>query len=143
MSGIVCAIRGGPASKSTIDRALALARETGQPITFVYVLNVAFLALTEQVPSQALVADLLEMGEFILQLACDRARAAGVAADTRVRRGQVVDEIVAVCRALDADYAVLGRPTLTPTPNVFTDAGLAGLARQIEAACQAHVITVA
>ncbi len=34
MPGIVCAIRGGPASKPTIARSIALAKETDLPLFF-------------------------------------------------------------------------------------------------------------
>jgi hypothetical protein len=46
MSGIVCAVRGGPASQPTIAKAIALARETGLPLSFLYVVNLDFLSQT-------------------------------------------------------------------------------------------------
>lgn len=44
MSGIVCAIRGGPFSRPTIDKAIALSRESGQQVHFLYVINLDFLS---------------------------------------------------------------------------------------------------
>ena len=45
MSGILCAIRGGPASKATIARAIDLAHETGARLVFLYIVNLDFLFL--------------------------------------------------------------------------------------------------
>ena len=42
MSGIVCAVRGGPASQPTLQRAITLAKETGLPLFFLYVVNLDF-----------------------------------------------------------------------------------------------------
>ena len=39
MSGIVCAIRGGPDSQPTIRRAISLAKETNLSLYFLYVIN--------------------------------------------------------------------------------------------------------
>ena len=46
MPGIVCAVRGGPASQPTIEKAIALALETGLPLCFLYVVNLDFLSQT-------------------------------------------------------------------------------------------------
>ena len=45
MPGILCAVRGGPASQPTIAKAIALAQETGLPLYFLYVVNLDFLSL--------------------------------------------------------------------------------------------------
>ena len=48
MSGVICAVRGGPDSQSTVARAIALARESGLPLYFLYVVNLDFLAAHQQ-----------------------------------------------------------------------------------------------
>jgi nucleotide-binding universal stress UspA family protein len=125
MAGIVCAIRGGPSSQATIARAIALAQETSQPLWFLYVVNLSFLVrtITEQMK---------QMGESILQAAQTRADAQGVMALAVVRHGDVKDEIVSLCRELEADYLVLGQPEGEQENNVFTRARLEQFRERME-----------
>jgi len=78
MSGIVCAIRGGPASRPTIDRSIQLATETGLPLYFLYVVNLKFLAHTSSSRTHVISKELNEMGEFILLMAQTEAEKKGI-----------------------------------------------------------------
>jgi nucleotide-binding universal stress UspA family protein len=110
MSGIVCAIRGGPDSKPTIDRSIALAGETGLPIYFLYVVNLDFFTHTARSRVHTVAKEMHEMGEFILLTAQAKADAQGVRAEGVVRHGQVIDEIISLCQEISADYVILGEP---------------------------------
>ncbi len=120
MPGIVCAVRGGPHSKPTIDRAIALAKENDLSIFFLYVVNLDFLSRTSQSWVHTITKELEQMGEFILLSAQQNAIAAGVNAEAEIRRGNVGEEIITLSREKDADYVVLGRPQVEVEENVFT-----------------------
>ncbi|MFN2188573.1 MAG: universal stress protein [Candidatus Promineifilaceae bacterium] len=129
MSGIVCAIRGGPHSQSTIDRAISLAREKELPLYFLYVVNLDFLAYTTSTRTHTINQEMEQMGEFILLTAQSRAAGQGMEAEGIVRHGIVGEEIVELCKELNADYLVLGRPQLEDEEaNVFTHARLKAFA---------------
>ncbi|MDX1417846.1 MAG: universal stress protein [Candidatus Promineifilaceae bacterium] len=112
-SGIVCAIRGGPHSQSTIDRAISLAQETGLHLYLLYIVNLDFLAHTTSMRTHPINREMEQMGEFILLAAQGRAQDLGVTAEGLVRQGNVSDEIIRLCSELNADYLVLGRPKLS------------------------------
>jgi len=121
MSGIVCAIRGGPASQPTIARAIRLAQETGQPIHFLYVVDMDFLTRTSTSRVQLLSYELEQMGEFILLTAQTKAQAQDVTANGFVRHGRVREQMVKLCKEVDAAYVVMGKPREGSEKNVFTD----------------------
>ncbi|MGB2965133.1 MAG: hypothetical protein WBB69_14225 [Anaerolineales bacterium] len=74
MPGIICAIRGGPASQPTIDKSIALAKESGQTIFFLYVINLDFLAHSGGGRIGHIAEEMEEMGEFILLAAQEQAQ---------------------------------------------------------------------
>ncbi len=119
MSGIVCALRGGPASQPTIQRAIRLALETGLPIHFLYVVNLDFLSRTASIRTQTIEEQMRQMGEFILLAAQTQASQIGVQADSTIRDGRVDEQIIALCRETEAEYVVLGRPQADKQANVF------------------------
>jgi nucleotide-binding universal stress UspA family protein len=142
MPGIVCAIRGGPSSQPTIDRAIALANQHGLPLHFLYVVNLDFLAHTSTSRVQALAKEMRQMGEFILLTAQDRARSRGVTAEGDVRQGEIADEIIALSQELGADYVVLGTPQAETEANVFTQNRMEMFSKRIQEESGATVVMV-
>lgn len=141
MSGIVCAVRGGPHSQSTISRAITLARETSQPLYFLYVVNLDFMARTTSTRTHTIDHEMEEMGEFILLDAQSRAAELDVAAEGLVRHGKVGEEIVNLCKELGAKFLVIGRPKLDDDEeNVFTHARLRHFADLVKQQTGAEVI---
>lgn len=141
MSGIVCAIRGGPHSQPTIDKAITLARETTLPLYFLYIVNLDFLAHTTSTRTHTINREMEQMGEFILLAAQSQATDQEVAAETLVRHGSVGEEIINLCKELGADYLVLGRPQMEEDErNVFTHARLKDFADLVEEQTGAKVI---
>jgi nucleotide-binding universal stress UspA family protein len=120
MSGIVCAIRGGPRSKRSIARAIKLVKEKELPLYFLYVVNLDFLSRTESSGTRVISSEMHEMGEFILSNAQAKAGEEGVHANCVVRQGEVTDEIVAFAKQIDADYIILGQPKGTDKEDFFT-----------------------
>jgi len=120
MPGIVCAIRGGPASQPTILKAINLAQEIGLPVYYLYIVNLDFLERTASSRTHTITKELRQMGEFILLAAQAQSQEQGIAAEGVVRDGNVGDEIIKYCQEIQADYIVLGRPQGEHEDNVFT-----------------------
>jgi nucleotide-binding universal stress UspA family protein len=119
MSGIVCAVRGGPASQPTIGKAISLAKDNQLLLRFLYVVNLDFLSHT-QISRTSLISDeLYQMGEFILLTAQEKAAAKGVKTEAVIRHGNVREEIINLAKEIEADYVVLGLPVGEEEKNVF------------------------
>ena len=140
MSGIVCAIRGGPASHPTIQKAISLAQETGQKIHFLYVVNLDFLGRTSSSRTHTITKELRQMGEFILLTAQVQAQNKGVESEGITREGNVGGEIIRLCQDTMADYVVLGSPKGEHEDNAFTRERMKQFAQTIETASGAKMI---
>jgi nucleotide-binding universal stress UspA family protein len=133
MSGIVCAIRGGPASKPTIKRSISLSKETGCPIYFLYIVNLDFLKHASSSHLSSITEDMREMGEFILLSAQANAASKGVTAEGVIRDGEVEEEINKLCREVEANYLVVGQPqTNKKQKTVFSQARLDQFIQRVE-----------
>ena len=132
MSGIVCAIRGGPDSQPTIQTAINLAKETGQTVYFLYVINLDFLTYTSTSRVRVVAQEMRQMGEFILLTAQAQAEEQGITAQGVVQQGQVSKEIINLCHEINAEYVILGRPRGQDEIDVFTHERLDQFARHIE-----------
>ena len=140
MAGILCAIRGGPDSRRTIDLAIQLAKEKQQTIYFLYIVNLDFLTHTSSSRVHAINEEMQEMGEFILLSAQERASRRKVASERLVRHGTVGEEIIAASRELNVDYVVIGKPTARTKTNAFDVERLTNFGRRIEEETGAQVI---
>jgi nucleotide-binding universal stress UspA family protein len=140
MSGIVCAVRGGPPSQPTIARAIRLAQETEQPLYFLYVVNLDFLTHTTSTRVHTISEQMSQMGEFILLTAQDAAARQGVTAEGVIRHGNVGEEIIKLCHEIAADYLVLGRPRVGKEESVFTHELLRQFIERTEEQTGAEVI---
>ena len=140
MSGIICAIRGGPDSQVTIDKAIDLAEETALPLSFLYVVNLDFLTHTSSTRLHTISKEMHQMGEFILLAAQATASARGITAGGIVRQGNVGEEIVALCHELQADYLVLGQPQFHEEDSLFNQERLRRFIEQTESQTGARVI---
>lgn len=140
MSGIVCAVRGGPNSRPTIDRAVRLARQTGLTLHFLYVVNLDFLSHTMSTRVRTISEEMRQMGDFILLSARARAESEGVTAETAIRQGNVGQEIVSLCHELDAAYVVMGRPQMEQEESLFTQERLQAFIRDAEEQTGAQVV---
>lgn len=140
MSAIVCAIRGGPASQATIARSITLAKETGLPLYFLYIVNLDFMSHTSSTRTHTISEEMHQMGEFILLQAQATASERGISAEGVVRQGDVGPEIVTLCHELDADYLVLGRPLAQKEESIFTQELLAQFVALAEEQTGAQVV---
>jgi nucleotide-binding universal stress UspA family protein len=108
---ILCPTRGGEASYCTQDAAIALAKERGDELVFLYIVDTSFLGRTSRAVRPDVVADeMARMGEFLLTMAQDRAAVQGVKADFLIRRGDFREELTKVIEEEGADTLILGEP---------------------------------
>ncbi len=110
MSGmILCPTRGGASSRPNQEKAIALAKERGAELMFLYVSNVQFLGLLASPFVVDIETELDEMGEFLLTIAQERAEKAGVHAEALVRRGVFRQVLRDIIQDYPVDAVVLGR----------------------------------
>jgi nucleotide-binding universal stress UspA family protein len=131
MGKILCATRGGEASYRTQDKAIALAKERGDELLFLYVVDIHFLDKTAAPIVVDVENEVTKMGKFLLLMAQERAAEQGVGADTICCKGKVREELKNAARAEDVTVVVLGRPA--GAESVFELADLQAFAAEIEA----------
>lgn len=131
MGKILCATRGGEASYRTQDQAIALARQRGDSLIFLYVIDTHFLDKTAAPIVVDVGNQLQNMGGFLLAMAQERAEGEGVPVQCICRPGRVRDEIKAVAREEKVDLVVLGRPA--GEADAFAMEELRAFATEIEA----------
>ncbi len=132
MGKILCGTRGGEASYRTQDAAIALAKERGDELLFLYVVDIGFLSKTARaVRPDVVTTEMEHMGEFLLVMAQERAQKQDVPADYILRHGKLRDELIAVARQPDVTMVVLGKPA--GDESAFVPKSLAAFAAEIEA----------
>ena len=142
MSGIVCAIRGGPDSRQTIAKAIQLAADSDQKIYFLYVINLDFLTHTQSSRIHSITAEMRQMGEFILLSAQAAANGRDVESEGVVRQGDVGEEIVSLCHEVAANYVILGTPQTETEENIFSIQRMNTFRERLEKETGAEVILV-
>jgi nucleotide-binding universal stress UspA family protein len=120
MNEIVCATRGGEASRAVQMAAIEQAKALGNPLVFLYV--VAEGAVTDIEPGleEAVYEEMTWVGRAVLKVAEDRARQEGLAAEKVIRTGNVRDEICSYLTEHHASLLLLGAPRAATTV-VFGD----------------------
>lgn len=131
MGTILCATRGGEASHRTQDAAIALAKERGDELCFLYVVDLRFLDKTAAPIVVDVESELVKMGEFLLAIACERAAAQGVQAEMCVRRGPFLEALESAALEEGADAIAFGQPA--GPESAFSLADLERLTARIEA----------
>ncbi len=117
---IICAVHGGPESRATVTRAIDLALESSARLTFFHVMDVEFLGYATVGPRRIVYHELAEMGKFVMLILCDRAQRRGAAqVDYIVREGNVREQLRQLAIETGAEAMVMGRPTRSPSKNVF------------------------
>ncbi|MGB9722357.1 MAG: universal stress protein [Chloroflexia bacterium] len=137
MGRMLCAVRGGPEGYPTQDRAIALARERGDEVLFLVVLDPSFLGAPAGSAGPDPRPALLRLGHNLLTRAAERARRAGLTVRTLLREGSPREQIKAVAREEGVTTVVLGRPQ--GKYDQFVAAELEALAEEIERETGAQV----
>jgi nucleotide-binding universal stress UspA family protein len=140
MGRILCATRGGEASYRTQDAAIALAKERGDELVFLYVVDTSFLDKMAASIVVDIEGGIGKMGEFLLAMAQERAARQGVEARALCRQGRVHQEIKTAAVEEEATTVVLGRPA--GETSVFIPEALQSLAQNIESETGVEVLIV-
>lgn len=111
MNKILCATRGGEASRRTQDAVIEMAKEHGATIVFLYVVDVEFLRLTARgVRPEVVMTEMEHMGDFLLAIAVERAMEQGVEAQAVLRRGPLAEALESAAQEEGVDAIAFGRP---------------------------------
>lgn len=120
MGPIVCATRGGRSCRCTQERAIALAKERGASLIFLFVADASFAGPMDERMETALADELGRLGNSLLHIARGRAKKQGINAEIAVRHGQVQENIEEFVRQVNASTLVIGSPQTSSVPQLFT-----------------------
>lgn len=140
MGLILCATRGGEASYRTQQAAIALAKENGDEIVFLYIIDLHFLDKTAAPIVVNIENELDKMGQFFLLMAKERATEQGVEVRTITRRGKVREEIINAILDEGATRVVLGRPV--GKQSAFQESSLQSFTNEIKRVTEAIPVLV-
>lgn len=140
MGLILCATRGGEASYRTQDAAIALAKENGDEIVFLYIIDLHFLDKTAAPVVVNIESEVEQMGQFFLLMAKEKASEQGVAVHTITRKGKVQEEIINAILEEGATRVVLGQPA--GMQSAFQTSSLESFAAEIERVTEAIPIVI-
>jgi nucleotide-binding universal stress UspA family protein len=137
MTKILCAIRGGEASQRLQDIAIELAKERGNEIVFLYVVNTEFLDTASAALRESVTNEMDKLGEFLLLMAIERAKKYDVTASQIIRYGKLQEEFEAAASAPDISTVLLGTPR---EGGLFSIESLEAAAEEIKEKCQVEVL---
>lgn len=109
---ILCPTRGGQASYPNQDKAISIAKERQAELIFLYVSSIQFLDHLASPKVFDIETELDEMGEFLLTMATERAKQAGISATGIVERGSFRQVLLKVIEKYQIDTVVLGKSRL-------------------------------
>jgi len=142
MGPIVCATRGGEASRRAQEEAIALARERGTRLIFFFVADNSFAKPNNEALAKALDEELALLGRTMLYIARSRAQKQEVSADTAVRHGAVSQAVEDFIREVDATTLVLGAPKDRSGSPAFGPGKVSKFADQIRETTGVEVVVV-
>ena len=137
MAKILCAIRGGKASQRIQDIGIKLAKERGEEIVFLYVVNTEFLDTASTALRESVTQEMEKLGDFLLLMAQERAKKQDVVAETLLRHGYLQEEFEAAAIAPDISIVLLGKPG---EEGNFSMESLEIAAAEIEEKCHVKVM---
>lgn len=120
MGAIVCATRGGQGSRAVQLEAIEQAKETGQQLIFLYVVDDDTIGDYDEELVAAIRKEFDWLGQALLRVARQRAEQSDVAAEIQIRHGNVRREIEKFLQDSDAELLLLGAPRGT-TATYFGD----------------------
>jgi nucleotide-binding universal stress UspA family protein len=142
MSPIVCATRGGEASRRTQERAIALAKERDAELTFLCVVDPTFAGPVKEPLAAALKDELRRLGRSLLCIAQRRAREQGVVAQAVTRCGPVWQNIQEYLHQVNADTLVIGAPRTQSTSQAFDPGDVHRFAETVHQSTDVEVVVV-
>lgn len=142
MGPIVCATRGGEASRRTQEKAIALARAREAPLIFLFVADTNFAHLSNPALAEVLADEMERLGRGLLYIARTRAEEQGIFAEIVVRYGAVRQAIEDFLREVQASTLVMGAPGTGSEKKTFSPGELPQFAQEINTTTGVEVIVV-
>ena len=142
MKPIVCATRGGQASRRTQERAIALAKERGAKLIFICVVDPTFTGPMDEELEDALTDELKRLGGSLLYIAQARAEKEGVPAETVVQCGSVWDDIPAFLEEVEAEELIIGVPQEDAPVEVFGEESVPGFVEKLREETDVEIVIV-
>ncbi|NIS82809.1 MAG: calcium/sodium antiporter [Anaerolineales bacterium] len=137
---ILCATRGGRASRPTHTKAIELAQEMDAELLFLYVFDQTVLPLEAMPLVINAEAQILHMQRFLMQTAQEQARQAGVLSRIIVRAGSLRDQLATVAMEEKVHLVILGNPE--EKGSLFKREALRSLAEEISASTGVKVLAL-
>jgi len=142
MKRIVCATRGGAASRRVQEEAIALAKERGADLVFLYVADSTGCGTVPEDLGPVVADELTRLGKSLLHIAHVRAHERGIEASMVARCGPVRQTIVDFVLETEADALIIGAPHPRSRTPQFGDEGIRAFAEAVTAATGAQVVIV-
>jgi nucleotide-binding universal stress UspA family protein len=142
MGAIVCATRGGEASRRTQERAIALAQERGAELIFLVIFDPSFAGSLNEALAAALVDEQKWLGRAMLGIAQARAREQGLDTQAVVQCGPVLESIEGYLRQVQAGTLVIGTSKTTAPAIAFHRSQVHDFARKVHQDTGVEVIVV-
>ena len=141
---ILCAVRGGPESRETVTCAIDMALETSAKLTFFHALDAEFLGQAAIGRTlSGIYNELVEMGKFTMLILKDRAQRRGVEqVNYIVREGNIRKQLMLIAIETKAEVMIVGRPTRSPTTNVFKAGDIEAFAEELAKEGDLKVVVV-
>jgi len=133
MKTLVCAIRGGQASKKTQEKAIDIAKERGFNITFLYVIDKNLIEKSDHTIRRELKDEVIKMGRLLLRIARARAKKKEVEADFIIDEGTIREAIEKCITEKKAELLILGSPREEHNQKYFKTEQIAKFAELITA----------
>lgn len=142
MKPIVCATRGGQASRRTQERAIELAKERGAELIFICVVDPTFTGPVDEELEEALSDELKRLGGSLLHIAKARAEKQGVPAEMVVQCGSVWDDIQTYLEEVDAATLVIGVPQEEPPLEAFGSESVRDVIEKLREETDVEIVVV-
>ena len=143
MELIVCATRGGEASRRTQERAIALAKEQGAELVFLCAFDPGFAGSLNKVLAAAVAAEQQWLSRALMSAAQARAREQGVDAGVEVLSGAVLESIEDYLCESGASTLVIGEPKVDSPLSAFRVDMIQSCAEHVEQNTGVQVVVVA
>jgi nucleotide-binding universal stress UspA family protein len=134
LATIVCAVRGGEASRATQDYAVRLARSRQARLLFFYTVDPAEVPPIHESEARGILEEMVWLGRVLLRMAQRRAERHGVSAEVVLGRGPLRTAVEELLRREPAELLIMGAPRHESTGALFAGEGVNDYAQSLEEA---------
>lgn len=110
METIVCAIRGGEASRRTQEKAIAIAKEKKAKLIFLFVIDPDLMKKVDSHIAKEFIEELSFLARLHLRVACYRARKEDLESDFVIGEDKIKEAIENCLKEYKAGLFIMGSP---------------------------------